>query len=85
MFRGVVQGFHVGALEVLIGFPRGSIYTTIMELGSKRPSPLWFSGPNSIIVVYMDPLGLLMVKASTREDFLFQELPMRFVYLFHLI
>ena len=23
----------------------------------KRPSPLWFWGPNSIIVVYMDPLG----------------------------
>ena len=37
--------------------PRGSIYTTIMELGPIRPSPLWFWGPNSIIVVYMDPLG----------------------------
>ena len=33
--------------------PRGSIYTTIMELAPKRPSPLWFWGPNSIIVVYM--------------------------------
>ena len=38
--------------------PRGSIYTTIMELGPKRPSPLWFWGPNSTIVGYMDPLGL---------------------------
>ena len=28
-----------------------------MELGPKRPSPLWFWGPNSILVVYMDPLG----------------------------
>ena len=28
-----------------------------MELGPKRQSPLWFWGPNSIIVVYMDPLG----------------------------
>ena len=37
--------------------PRGSIYTPIMGLGPKRPSPLWFSGPNFIIVVYMDPLG----------------------------
>ena len=37
--------------------PRGSIYTTIMELGPKRPSPLWFLGRNSIIVVYMNPLG----------------------------
>ena len=24
--------------------PRGSIYTTIMELGPKRPSLLWFLG-----------------------------------------
>ena len=38
-------------------YPRGSIYTTIMELGPKRPSPLWLLGPNSIRVVYMDPLG----------------------------
>ena len=35
--------------------PRGSIYTTIMELGPKRPFILWFWGPNSIMVVYMDP------------------------------
>ena len=28
-------------------------YYTIMELGPKRPSPLWFWGLNSIIVVYM--------------------------------
>ena len=34
-----------------------SIYTTIMELGLTRPSPVWFWGPNSMIVVYMDPLG----------------------------
>ena len=43
-----------------VGEPRtGIIYTTITmtELGPKRPSPLWFLGPNSIIVVYMDPLG----------------------------
>ena len=37
--------------------PRGSTYTTIMESGPKRPSPLWFLGRNSIMVVYMDPLG----------------------------
>ena len=35
----------------------GTIYTTIMELGLKRPSLLWFWGPNSIMAVYMDPLG----------------------------
>ena len=40
----------------------GSIYTIIMELGPKRPSPLWFWGPNSIIAVYMDPLGYNRVK-----------------------
>ena len=28
-----------------------------MELGIERPSLLWFWGPNSIMVVYMDPLG----------------------------
>ena len=38
-------------------FFRGSIYTTIMDLGPKRPSLLWFWGPNSIIVVYVDPFG----------------------------
>ena len=38
-------------------FPRGSIYTTIKKLGPKRPSPLWLWGPNTIMVVYVDPLG----------------------------
>ena len=28
-----------------------------MELGPNRPSPIWILGPNSIIVVYMDPLS----------------------------
>ena len=37
--------------------PRGSIYSTIMELGPQRPSILWLWGPNSIMVVYMEPLG----------------------------
>ena len=31
-----------------------------MELGPKRPSLLWYWGPNSIVVVYMDPLGYLV-------------------------
>ena len=31
-----------------------------MEFGPKRPSPLWFWGPNSIMVVYMDPLVALV-------------------------
>ena len=32
-----------------------------MELGANRPSPLWFLEPNSIIVVYMDPLGYTVI------------------------
>ena len=52
-------GFNEGSIRV----PRGSIYTT-MESGPKRPSPLWFWGPNSIIAVYMDPLGFYKGPAS---------------------
>ena len=37
--------------------PRGSIYTTIMELGPQNHNGYGLLGPNSIIVVYMDPLG----------------------------
>ena len=37
--------------------PRGSIYTTIMELGPQNHNGDGLLGPNSIIVVYMDPLG----------------------------
>ena len=56
-FGGASGVEALGKLWVEGLVPRGSIYTTIMELGPKRPSPLWFLGPNSIIVVYMDPLG----------------------------
>ena len=35
-----------------LGFPEG-------PLGPKRPSPVWFWWPNSIMVVYMDPLGFI--------------------------
>ena len=37
--------------------PRGSIYTTIMELGPQNHNGDGLLGPNSIIVVYIDPLG----------------------------
>ena len=37
--------------------PRGSTYTTIRELGPIIPSMVWYLGPDSLIVVYMDPLG----------------------------
>ena len=33
-------------------------YTPTMELGpKKKPSLFWFSGPNSIMVVYVGPSG----------------------------
>ena len=38
-------------------FPTGSINTTIMELGPKSHNGDGLSGLNSIIAVYMDPLG----------------------------
>ena len=37
--------------------PKGSIYTTIMELGPRNHSTDGLLGPNSILIVYMDPLG----------------------------
>ena len=37
--------------------PRGSIHTTIMELGSQNHNKDGLLGPNSIMVVYMEPLG----------------------------
>ena len=36
---------------------RGSIYTTIMESGPQNHNGDGLLGPNSIVVVYMDPLG----------------------------
>ena len=37
--------------------PRGSTYTTIMELGPQTHNGDTLLGPNSVMVVYMDPLG----------------------------
>ena len=53
-------------MELCVGFigccmgsdPRGSIHTTIMELGPQNHNGDCLLGPNSIIVVYMDPLGI---------------------------
>ena len=39
--------------------PRRSIHTTIMELGPPNHNGDGLLGPNSMIVVYMDPLGWL--------------------------
>ena len=45
------------AISAATQLPRGSIYTTIMELGPQNHNGDGLLGPNSIIVVYMDPLG----------------------------
>ena len=59
-----LQGSKVSALRFRVAafgrgayIPRGSIYTTIMELGLKNHNEDGLLGPNSIMVVYMDPLG----------------------------
>ena len=48
----------------LVLFPRGSTCTTIMELGPQNHSRdgLSDSVPNSILVVYMNPLGSVFLK-----------------------
>ena len=46
-------------------YSRGSIYTTIMELGPQNHNGDGLVGANSIIVVYMDPLG---TPSSTDPD-----------------
>ena len=47
-----IRGGGVGDL-----YPRGSIYTTIMELGPPNHNMDGLLGPNSTMVVYMDPVG----------------------------
>ena len=49
--------FRPLSLKPYTPLPRGYIYTTIMELGSKSQNRYGFWGPNSIMVVYMNPLG----------------------------
>ena len=44
--------------SVLQPYPRGSIYTTIMELGPQNQNRDGLLVPDSIMVVYMDPLGI---------------------------
>ena len=39
------------------------MYTTVMELGPKRPSPLWFWGPISVVVKIRVPFwGTLNIR-----------------------
>ena len=37
--------------------PRGSIYSTVMVLGAQSHNMDGLLGPNSIMVLYMEPLG----------------------------
>ena len=40
-----------------VPIPRESIYSTMMELGPQDHKKDCLVGPNSMVVVYMDPLG----------------------------
>ena len=65
-------------MKMLTRSPRGSIYTTIMELGPKNHNGEGLLGPNSIIVVYMDPLGLDLLKiaaGAAQTRFFFNQTP----------
>ena len=48
-------------------YPRGSIYTTSMELGPKDHPYYGFRGPTSVMVVYMDPLGIAVCATQALE------------------
>ena len=45
-----------------------TICTTILELDPKRPSLLWFWGPNSIVVVCMGPLGYIEFQSKVQAE-----------------
>ena len=49
LLYGYMEPF--GSVKFIVNTPFSS------SIALKRPSPLWFWRPNSIIVVYMDPLG----------------------------
>ena len=51
---------------------RGSIYTTVSELGPKILSKCHtiegIMGPNSLMVVYVDPLGYYQIEGPSARD-----------------
>ena len=53
----VVRSCKLGFGSFLGLQPRGSIFATIMELGPKNHNGDGFLGLDSIVVMYMDPLG----------------------------
>ena len=52
--------------------PGGSIYTTIMELDPKNHNGDGLLGPNSIMVVYIHPLGMILQGALGNSIGVFQ-------------
>ena len=55
--RSGFEAAPVAAAGIVL-YPRGSIYTTILESGSQSHTQDGLLGPNSIMVVYMEPLGM---------------------------
>ena len=69
--------FTENMLEVsgkLNNLPRGSIYTTIMEVGPPNHNGDGLLGPNSIIAVYIDPLYGVRLKFGLASLWLYQVL-----------
>ena len=54
--------------EVIKPYPRGSIYTTIMELGPQHHNRDGLLVPNSIMVAYMDPLGIFYAALNLQAN-----------------
>ena len=50
--------------------PRGSIYTTIRKLGPQIPYLEGVMGPTSVMVVYVDPLGIVSPRADINSKLL---------------
>ena len=53
----VTQMFTIFGRSRKDAYPKGSRYSTIMELGPQSLNKDGLLGPNPIMVVYMEPLG----------------------------
>ena len=51
------QAYGFADLGLIDAWPRGSIYTSMTELSPKIHNGDGLFGPNSIMVLYVDPLG----------------------------
>ena len=57
MIKDPPQKKRVLVVIAAIILPRGSIYTASLELGPQHHTKDGLLGPNSIMAVYVDPLG----------------------------